>query len=501
MSDMRIGGLASGIDTDSIIRDLMEAERMPLNKMEQEKTKLEWQRDEYRDVNKTFLELDNLALDMKLDRTYQSKEASSSNSAVSAKASSSAGEGRYSLEVTQLASAAYNYSEGSITGGNDEFDPDASLDSQRGFFANGLDESDFEIKTYGKDGEKSHVFSIDSSDSLNDVLKEINDSQIGVRAFYDKNADKVMIERDETGNYNSVGKEIDFGGGPNFLTSTLGLSGEEKGGRDAKFTYNDSGFEITSHDNNYSVNGVDFTLHEVGKSTVNVTNNVDGAVEKITDFVNKYNDIIESLGDKLNERKNRDYPPLTEQQKEAMEEDEIEKWEEQARKGLLQGDSVLSGSLAQMRTSWYSKVESGGEFNILSQIGIETSSNYRDRGKLEIDEEKLRNALSEDASSVKSLFANDGEGEEKGIVRRLEDIIGSTRTSIERKAGKETSTNQSFSLGRELVNVDQRMLSFESKLTQIEDRYWSEFGAMEKAIQEMNSQSAYIQQNFSAGMM
>lgn len=57
--DMRIGGLASGIDTDTIIKDLMKAERIPLDKMEQELTILEWQRDKYREINTKIDELEN----------------------------------------------------------------------------------------------------------------------------------------------------------------------------------------------------------------------------------------------------------------------------------------------------------------------------------------------------------------------------------------------------------------------------------------------------------
>ncbi|MFG6147996.1 flagellar hook-associated protein 2 [Halobacillus sp. B23F22_1] len=489
MSGMRVAGNATGMDIDQIVSDLMKAERQPLNKMEQDKTKIEWERDAYRDVNKQFLELDNLALDMKLDRTYQSKEASATGSAVTAEASSNAGEGRYNVEVTQLASAAYNISESKLSADRSEkLDPNDDIGTQ---FAEWADGGSFTITT----SEGEHEFTFDSDDSLNDVLKDISGAGIGVRAFYDESADKVMLERSETGD-RVDGDEMSFtGDGAAFLTDTLGLN-NERGGADAVFNYGDGDFEITSHDNNYTVNGLDLTFHETGSSTVNVTNNVDGALEKITDFVNKYNEIIEELGEKLNERKNRDYDPLTEDQKDAMEDDEIEKWEEEAKKGLLQGDSVISGALSQMRGSWYNKVENDGAFNHLSQIGIETSSNYRDRGKLEVDEDKLRAALTEDADSVKRLFSNDGEGESKGIVRQIEDTISNTRQSIERKAGKDTSLNQSFTLGREIVNLDGRMLKFQDRLTQIEDRYWAEFGAMEKAIQEMNSQSSYIQQNF-----
>ena len=74
---MRIGGLASGIDTDNIIKELMAAERLPLDKMEQNKTKYEWQRDAFRDINKKIAEFDKLILDMKMSSTYETKKVSS----------------------------------------------------------------------------------------------------------------------------------------------------------------------------------------------------------------------------------------------------------------------------------------------------------------------------------------------------------------------------------------------------------------------------------------
>src|SRR5690625_5758427 len=75
---MRVGGLASGMDIEAMVNKLMEAERIPLEKMRQDQTKLEWKRDAFRDINRELLKLDELMLDMKLSRTYQSKSVTSS---------------------------------------------------------------------------------------------------------------------------------------------------------------------------------------------------------------------------------------------------------------------------------------------------------------------------------------------------------------------------------------------------------------------------------------
>jgi len=488
---MRIGGLASGMDIDKIVGDLMKAERMPLDKMEREKTSLTWKRDAYREVNTQLFELENMAFDMNLEKSYNSKKTSSSDaSAVTATATSDAGNGAYKVQVTQLASAAYKASSGAISG-SEKIDADDKLSSQS--FGNTFSEGTFTIKTKNEEGEMSHSFDVTGDKSLNDILQEINDSGIGVRAFYESTSDKVMIERTEEGNYNAGGEEIVFeGANKAFLTDTLKLD-TEQGGDDAKFTYNDS-LDITSHNNEYTLNGVNFKFHDTtaNNTTINVTNDVDSAVEKITKFVDQYNKVIEDLNTRVSERKNREYQPLTQKQKESMDEKQIEMWEEQAKKGLLQSDSTIRNALSEMRNEWYESVDTSGKFSHLSEIGIETSSNYRDGGKLIIDEDKLRQKLTEEPDSVSKLFV--GNGETEGIADKLKNTLNDTVKSVERKAGKASSVPNTYTLGREIADVNSEMDAFQDRLNQIEDRYWSQFTQMEKAIQKMNSQSAQLMQ-------
>src|SRR5690625_156206 len=103
---MRVGGLASGMDIEAMVNKLMEAERIPLEKMRQDQTKLEWKRDAFRDINRELLKLDELMLDMKLSRTYQSKSVTSSqDNAITATARANSTPGSYLINVTQLATA------------------------------------------------------------------------------------------------------------------------------------------------------------------------------------------------------------------------------------------------------------------------------------------------------------------------------------------------------------------------------------------------------------
>lgn len=497
-NSLRVGGLASGIDTDSLVEQLMSAERQKLYKLQQEQTKLNWQQDAYRDVNTSLTGLDDSILDMKLSTTYNVKTTSSTSSAVTATASSSSANGTYSIDVDEVATSAINYSKNKITESTD-FNPDAAIGDQQ--FTNGTvsaDDLKFSITTYDENGVE-HVyddFEFKTTDSLNDILKKITNSEAGVRAFYDEQSKMVILEKKDTGNFNTNGEEMGLSG--SFFTKFLQLDqANEQGGQDASFTYNGA-LALTSHSNSYTLGGVTFNFTEKTDNPVKVTvsNDVDAAFDKIKEFVDAYNKIVENVNAKLDETRYRDYQPLTDAQKEEMSDDEIELWEEKAKSGLLKGDSVLQNSLYSLRSAWYNNVETGGAYTHLAEIGITTSSNYLDNGKLIIDEEKLKAALTENPDGVYKLFSNDVEGDGRGIVNRLEDTLESTIDSIYKKAGKSTYTNDQYTIGKQLNDVQDRIDDYEDYLVNVEDRYWSQFTAMETAINQLNQQSSYLTSNF-----
>jgi flagellar hook-associated protein 2 len=184
-----------------------------------------------------------------------------------------------------------------------------------------------------------------------------------------------------------------------------------------------------------------------------------------------------------------------------MDEKNIERWEEKAKSGTLRGDSILSGALNQMREDLYTAVSGITGITQLTQIGITTSDNYRDGGKLEIDPDKLKVALTENPNAVFEIFSKKGtKSSENGLGVRLRETIETTMKNIEKRAGKEISVNHSFTLGRTLNNIENQIYRFEDRLMKVEDRYWRQFTAMEKAIQRANSQSMYLMQQFGGGM-
>ncbi|MFD1361680.1 flagellar hook-associated protein 2 [Lentibacillus salinarum] len=487
---MRIGGLASGMDVDNLVNKLMEAERMPLQKMEQDQTKLTWKQDAFRDVNKTLAELDDMTLDMKKSSTYNSKSANSSqDNAVTATASSDADEGTFNIKVNKMATSAITMSQESL-----EMDEDSILSDE------GVDSVSF--TTYDSNGDpQEHSYTIGEKDTLNDVLEMITEDDNNVRAIYDPHSQKVAMETTRTGDYNTDGSEIDFDSSDAFFSS-LKLTGAETGGTDAEFKYN--GIEMTSHNNEYELGGVTYEFNDTTTgdgANVTVANDVEQSFESIMNFVDQYNEVVEKLNGTQQEEKFRDYPPLTEEQKNEMSEREIELWEEKAKSGILRGESSISGGLFSMRSSWYSEVETDGAYTSLTQIGITTTSNYLDGGKLEVDEQALKDALSNDPDSVHQLFSNGSEGDDRGVINRLEDSLDSTIGQIEQRAGKGTDTLENYTIGKRMKDLNERIASFEERMVQVENRYWSQFTEMEKAIQQMNQQSAQLQNQFGGGGM
>ncbi|UGB30413.1 flagellar hook-associated protein 2 [Metabacillus sp. B2-18] len=517
---VRIGGLASGMDIDTLVSDLMKAERIPLDKLTQKKQLLEWQRDDYRSMNTLLSDFDKYIFDnMSLQKEFLKKTVTSSMpSAVTATANANAGNVNTSIVVSKLATSTNWISNSAITYDQNTFASDTVIQLK---VTNG---DGTQSMVTNSDGTKSDVIelTIKAGSTLEDVLKQLSSKkELGINVFSENG--KVVMSKNDTGNgasitianeaANTLFSKLGFQETNNTVPYTLTATTT---GDNAEFTIN--GLATDRSSNKFTINDVTYTLNDVtnGKTaTISVSNDTDNMVDKIVQFVSKYNELIEKINGEVSEARYRSYQPLSDEEKESMTEKQIELWEEKAKSGLLKNDSVLSSSLNKMRTALYTPYTGTGantDYNQLAEIGIKTS-NYRDNGKLIIDETKLREAITNDPNAVFQMFsgatritttAADGTTTTKdstvqselGLTKRLRNIINDTVAGIEKKAGKLTSTNQQFSIGRNIVDLDSQISRFQDRLTQIENRYWNQFTAMEQAIQKANSQSNYLMQQF-----
>ncbi|HOT27379.1 MAG TPA: flagellar filament capping protein FliD [Candidatus Ozemobacteraceae bacterium] len=112
-----VGGLSSGLDTQSLITKIIEAERAPLNQLEQKRNTLGFQKSMLQDINLKLYGLQNKATDLIFSKTFNSKTVtSSSDKLLSAVANTSAKVGNYTINVKQLASATTVSSAGRLGG-------------------------------------------------------------------------------------------------------------------------------------------------------------------------------------------------------------------------------------------------------------------------------------------------------------------------------------------------------------------------------------------------
>ena len=363
-------------------------------------------------------------------------------------------------------------------------------------------------------GEK---FSFTADNTVADVISAVNKSDAGVKLSYSSISDSFSMEATESGAKYGISITETSG---DFLSKIFGSDKFENGalksdavvaGQDAIVSINGNEFSRTS--NNFTIDGVTLQLTDVSAAKYDGSGNVIGyeetkitterdtesILETIKSFVEDYNKMLDKLNGYIYEEPNyRKYAPLTDAQRDEMTESQIEKWEEKSKQGLLYGDSTIRNFLQQMRGALYTKSTTSSV--ALYNIGIETSSNKDDRGKLVIDEEALKKALETNADEVEKLFVGTNGLADKltNIMDRTAKVSASDPGELVRIAGaKESKATQTQStLYNELRRIDERISVLNTRYNKEKDRYWKQFNAMETIISNYSSQSAYLGQQF-----
>jgi len=555
-TDLRITGLMSGIDTESMIESLMKAERTKVDTVKQDRQLVVWRKEMYNNLNKEFA---NFIINTRksfgltyttstgylLSNSYKNlswvKKVTSSNTSI-ANVSSNGNtfDGIYRVNVEKIAQGVSMVS-GSNIGDNLKDVLEAAGEGN---------EIRFTITT--NKGEKEFVFSNkpDKQLTINDIVKELNSATVldennkeislGIRASYDSKIGRFFIQSRETGKdvYIKVNAEENTNGKAFIEALDLKVSyngyedsngniveadgtgeeliiGTKYTGQDAVIHFNGAE-NITSSSNNITINGISMNLMGTGEFTVTVNTDVDGVYEKISNFIEEYNKLVDKVNELLTQKRYYNYKPLTDAQKEEMDDKEIELWEEKAKSGLLRNDDIISRTMQNVRSSIYDKFE--GAFKLITEIGITTEkySSGTAGGRLVInDEQKLRQAISENAEGVMELlFKESSEESTGGIVTRIYDNLISGMEEIIKKSGTGDNANLyrnvkstilldfvteygSISLlDKSISDYDKRIDDLNNALTDKENYYYQKFSALETAISRMNSQSMWLSQQF-----
>ncbi|MGX8701118.1 flagellar filament capping protein FliD [Caproiciproducens sp.] len=373
------------------------------------------------------------------------------------------------------------------------------------------------------------TFTFKSTDTIDTIMKTINnDAQANVTITYSSVNDTFSVAAKNGGS----GSRVDIAnvGDGNLATVLFGTvpTKDENGNyventgeytlqkpQDAKMTISFDGNpananELTRTENKFTLDGVDFellaktdpaTVSAEKPITFSVNNQTDDLYDKIKSFVEDYNAIIKLCNDKVSERKDTDetYNPLTDAQKADMSEDEIKNWEAKAKKGILNGDSILSNLSTDLRSSMTDQVASMKA--ALYEIGIATKANdYSANGQLTIDEDTLKNALNNNPDKVASLFTS-----EDGIAARMQSVIDKNiKTTggdgiLIAKAGVDNSTKvDNSTLTKEVTDYNTKIKELKTLLATQQEQYYAKFTRLEQYLSNMNSQASLFQTSTSS---
>ena len=291
--------------------------------------------------------------------------------------------------------------------------------------------------------------------------------------------------------------------GQDGMTFSSQMTAQVTAGQNARLTVD--GTVIERNSNTFELDGITMELtseyHDTGTPIrLTTSRDTDKIVDSLKSFVEDYNALVEELNEHLKETANyKKYAPLTDEQKKEMSDKEIELWEEKSKEGLLHNDANITSFLGDMRMVLYSSVEGAGLS--LYDIGIETSDNWRDNGKLVIDEDVLKSMAATNPDAICKLFTDRDQGLGIGMQNALKDAAnvssGSPGTMV-RYAGTKDVLTTSNTLYEEMKHISETLSNLNTKYQLEKTRYWNQFNAMEQAISNMNSQSSWLTQQFSS---
>lgn len=355
-----------------------------------------------------------------------------------------------------------------------------------------------------------------TSATVSDLIDKINNAGAGVTAALDTTGQLKLTSDDNTtkitlgvassdttdaaANGRSLINGLSFDSNSKLAADTYGQTAS---GTSGKVTID--GKEYSTDTGKVSVGGVTYTLTAKGSTTVTVTNDTDKLVENVKKFVEDYNTMLDKLNSLYNEKQYSDYDVLTKSQENGMTADQISKWNEKAKSGLLYHDQTLGKIISNLREAIYTPVDSvDSQYNSMMAIGISSST---DRGHLQLDEDKLKTALANDPDCVYQIFASSGDVtttdadgttstttdyDKEGVMNRISDKLFSGLKEIKSYAGTSTETSDGSSLGTLILNLQTKMSNFKTMMDSYESALYKKYDAMETAIQQLSVSLGYI---------
>ena len=366
------------------------------------------------------------------------------------------------------------------------------------------------LKNFTVNGAK--IDNITADTTVDGLLTAINNNKdAGVTAIYLGSENKFVLSSNEKGE----GRKITLGADPKDTTDAANLifGGVSTDGTDGEMSilYNGVQTTITSSSNTFSIDGLDIratNTFNTGSATAEggVSFTASAYTEKVTEtvkkFIEAYNAMIDEVRTQATTKPDSNYKPLTDDQKNEMNETSIKNWEDKAKEGILYNSSALKDLDNATQGIFSSMMINGVSYDDLEKIGISFSDDYTAGGKIVFDEEKFKTAMDSDPEKVSDLFTGT-----HGIVNTIDSTLSTYATRYASKNGnsygvlieeagseKLSLTLTNNSIYKELKDMQETITNLQSQLSTEQDRYISQFTQMERLINQMNSQSSYLSQ-------
>lgn len=555
---IRLSGINSGLDTDAIVKELVSAYSLKTEKYEKQQTKLEWKQDAWKSLNTKIYGLYTNISNLRFESAYNLKKTTLSDSTkATVTASSEAVTGTQKLNILQTAQASYltgafmgedvktdsTLKDLGYTGGNtaikvkDKAGKETTIEltaetkvsdiigkfKEAGLNAN-FDTNNNRIFLSAKESgaasnfdlvaETSDAYSVLSKLGLaskEDAAEEIKRQAKDYNKLYgewealknsgatDEASTKRLQElREKLNAYDADTKAV--AGGVKKAEDVVkddNLATKIEG-QDAVIKVNDVMF--TSATNTFQVNGLTIEAQAVtgdgDKNAVTIGTSVDtqGIYDKIKDFLTEYNSVINEITKLYNAESAKDYEPLTDEEKDSMSDEQVEKWEDKIKSALLRRDTSLGNIMNAMVNSMSQTFEINGEKLSLGNFGISTlgflnaAENEQYAFHIDGDEDdentsgkkdKLMAAIQEDPDQLmefmKKLTSN--------LYTAIDDKMKSTELSSAYKVYNDKE------MDKEVKEVEDLIKKWNDKIAEQEDAYFKKFSQMEVALSKLQSQT------------
>ena len=329
----------------------------------------------------------------------------------------------------------------------------------------------------------------DENNSYWDIKDYTGMGDTELRALADKYADEIMNAKSVVDN--------------NFKDIPVSKGATRVDAEDAKITLNDA--EFTSSSNVFNINGL--TIKATGTTaageslTISTDTDTQGLYDKIKDFLTEYNSIINELTSLYNADSAKGYEPLTDDEKSEMSDSEVEKWETKIKDAILRNDSTIGGVMNSMTTAMMSSYTVNGKSYSLASFGIHTLG-YLNAAKNEqyayhIDGDEDDSNTSGNTDKLLDMITNNPEDVEEfmkqltsGLYKALDAKMKSTTMSSAYTIYNDKQMTKDYN------SYTTQIKNWETKIEDLENRYYKQFSNMEKQLAKMQSSTSSLTSMF-----